>query len=136
MASSDPARDLAIAHRAVMVNDAAQTLKDHRRKVAAHGPNGTTEPESPEMIHIGDIINQPPPPSALTPESKPQSLLSRLAPVLAGGALTATGLGAGLGIPMLFSGLSKTSNAPLPPVAPIVKEWESSAEKMIITPPQ
>lgn len=115
-----------------MVNDASQVLKNHRRKVAAHGPNGTTDPESPEMIHIGDVINQPAP-QPHTPENKPQSLLSRLAPILVGGALTASGVGAGLGLPMLFSA---AASAPLPPVAPIVKEWESSAGKMIVTPPQ
>lgn len=136
-------QQMLLADRAVHLQDVQHLLADNLRKVAGLPPSAPTTEDN--MIHIGDIINQPPtippaPPGITSPVQgpAPASLISRIAPALVGAGLLATGAGAGVGIPMLWSALTqKTTSSPTPPVVsppPIVQEWDNSI-KMTVTPP-
>lgn len=81
-----------------------------------------------------------PPASTVTSPPPVASLMSKLAPLLLGAGLTATGAGGAIGIPMLISAMTKTAatvpSIPAIPSTPqrIVEEWDSSVD-MIVKPP-
>lgn len=95
-----------LAHQAMMLSDAQQTLSINRENLKAHHEMTNGSPPNPkeDMIHIGDVIQNLPKAEAVKPG------LSKLAIAAMVAAGLATGGGAGLLLPMLASNLFNTNN--------------------------
>jgi hypothetical protein len=91
---------LRMAHEAAMVDDLASVLKADRQTVAAHrrAMGLETEPEEPNVIHVGDVTYQQPP---AAPAAAPASRLGTLAKLGIGAAL----LGSGAAVPLAIDAL-------------------------------
>lgn len=108
-----------LAHEAVMLGDAAAVLRQSRQCVKDHAAvhvigNAAQEPD--EMIHVGNVYQQP----------KPS--LGPLASIAIGAGLLATGIGIPVGAWMLAGG---AKDVVVPPVVekPIEQPQEPPSER-------
>lgn len=79
---------LRTGHEAVMMEDARAVLAAERGRV-----NETDRPEAMGDLHVGDVYHE---------AQKPTPQVSTLAKLAIGGALLASGVGAGVAIPLLL----------------------------------
>lgn len=103
-----------LAHEAVMLQDAAETLKLDRARTQAHqreflGP-AWSDPQGGEVIHIGDSYQALPAQAAASPlpvaqPVQPSSIGGTLAKLGIGAALVATGAGLAPGWSLIASAM-------------------------------